>query len=151
MTVHSTLKTDDAQSVIEWLAPIPGLPATALFEEEGTPIHGASNADLRNLPARRNITSTKHNAVRLKIGKPAIPDLWRLDLSAGAESYTTPIHPRRKSDHKGRHAGMHASPIAHDRRGHRRRLRSGRTVWVRSCHVGTLIKHMTRKREFYRV
>lgn len=32
--------------------------------------------------------------------------------------------------------GTHASPRLHDRRGHQRRLRSGKTVWVRSCKVG---------------
>lgn len=32
--------------------------------------------------------------------------------------------------------GTHASPRYHDRRGHQRRLRSGKVVWVKSCKVG---------------
>lgn len=32
--------------------------------------------------------------------------------------------------------GTHASPRLHDRRGHLRRLRSGKNVWVRPCKVG---------------
>lgn len=32
--------------------------------------------------------------------------------------------------------GRHASPRQHDRRGHFRRLKSGRQVWVRNCKVG---------------
>lgn len=33
--------------------------------------------------------------------------------------------------------GTHASPRQHDRRGHYRTLKSGKTVWVRSCVVGS--------------
>lgn len=33
--------------------------------------------------------------------------------------------------------GTHASPREHDRRGHLRRLRSGKNVWVRQCKVGS--------------
>lgn len=36
--------------------------------------------------------------------------------------------------------GTHASPRAHDRRGHIRRLRSGGQVWVRDCRVGDASK-----------
>lgn len=32
--------------------------------------------------------------------------------------------------------GTHASPRLHDRRGHLRRLRGGKNVWVRPCKVG---------------
>jgi hypothetical protein len=32
--------------------------------------------------------------------------------------------------------GTHASPRQHDRRGHVRRLRSGKNVWVKACKVG---------------
>lgn len=32
--------------------------------------------------------------------------------------------------------GTHASPRLHDRRGHLRRLKNGKNVWVRSCKVG---------------
>ena len=34
------------------------------------------------------------------------------------------------------HGGTHASPRQHDRRGHLRRLKSGKTVWVRQTKVG---------------
>lgn len=36
--------------------------------------------------------------------------------------------------------GTHASPRLHDRRGHLRRLRSGRNVWVKPCKVGDASK-----------
>ena len=36
--------------------------------------------------------------------------------------------------------GTHASPRLHDRRGHLRRLRSGRNVWVKACKVGDAAK-----------
>lgn len=39
-----------------------------------------------------------------------------------------------KSESKG---GTHASPRLHDRRGHLRRLRNGKNVWVRACKVGS--------------
>ena len=42
-----------------------------------------------------------------------------------------PVEPRK--EHKG---GTHASPRLHDRRGHLRRLRSGKNVWVKPCKVG---------------
>jgi len=32
--------------------------------------------------------------------------------------------------------GTHAAPRLHDRRGHLRRLKNGKNVWVRSCKVG---------------
>lgn len=42
-----------------------------------------------------------------------------------------PVKPR--GEHKG---GTHARPRQHDRRGHLRRLKSGKTCWVKSCKVG---------------
>ena len=36
--------------------------------------------------------------------------------------------------------GTHASPRLHDRRGHIRRLRSGKNVWVKPCKVGDASK-----------
>jgi hypothetical protein len=42
-----------------------------------------------------------------------------------------PVKPR--SEHQG---GTHASPRQHDRRGHLRRLKSGKTCWVKACKVG---------------
>lgn len=47
---------------------------------------------------------------------------------------TVVIEPvQAKREHQG---GTHASPRLHDRRGHLRRLRSGKNVWVRACKVG---------------
>lgn len=45
--------------------------------------------------------------------------------------YIEPTKPHAES--KG---GTHASPRQHDRRGHLRRLQSGKNVWVRPCKVG---------------
>ena len=42
-----------------------------------------------------------------------------------------------KKDH---HGGTHASPRQHDRRGHIRRLRTGKNVWVKACKVGDASK-----------
>ena len=49
--------------------------------------------------------------------------------------YIEPAKPR--SDSKG---GTHASPRLHDRRGHLRRLPSGKNVWVKACKVGDASK-----------
>ena len=45
--------------------------------------------------------------------------------------FIEPAKPR--SDSKG---GTHASPRLHDRRGHLRRLTTGKNVWVKACKVG---------------
>ena len=51
---------------------------------------------------------------------------------------TVKIGPRaEKVEHQG---GTHASPRLHDRRGHLRRLRSGKTCWVKACKVGDATK-----------
>jgi hypothetical protein len=51
---------------------------------------------------------------------------------------TVVIEPtKNKSEPKG---GTHASPRLHDRRGHLRRLRSGKNVWVKPCKVGDASK-----------
>lgn len=49
--------------------------------------------------------------------------------------YIEPV--KERSESKG---GTHASPRLHDRRGHLRRLRSGRNVWVKPCKVGDASK-----------
>ena len=49
--------------------------------------------------------------------------------------YIEPAKPR--SDSKG---GTHASPRLHDRRGHLRRLTTGKNVWVKACKVGDASK-----------
>lgn len=50
--------------------------------------------------------------------------------------------PKPKQDHKG---GTHATPRLHDRRGHLRRLPSGKTCWVKACKVGDASKGMVFK------
>ena len=88
---------------------------------------------------------------------------WLGSLARRAEAYTPSIRPtftnrrkiaqgktptyewrtvviepvQAKREHQG---GTHASPRQHDRRGHLRRLRSGRNVWVRACKVGDASK-----------
>ena len=48
--------------------------------------------------------------------------------------HTVTIEPQKpKGPSQG---GTHASPRLHDRRGHIRRLRSGKNVWVKPCKVG---------------
>lgn len=51
---------------------------------------------------------------------------------------TVYIEPAKsRSDSKG---GTHASPRLHDRRGHLRRLTTGKNVWVKACKVGDASK-----------
>mgnify|MGYP003659927864 CR=1 FL=1 len=45
--------------------------------------------------------------------------------------------PKPRSEAAG---GTHASPRLHDRRGHLRKLKSGRNVWVKPCKVGDATK-----------
>lgn len=45
--------------------------------------------------------------------------------------------PKPKQEHRG---GTHATPRLHDRRGHLRRLKNGKTCWVRACKVGDASK-----------
>jgi len=62
---------------------------------------------------------------RRKIAQGKIPSYeWRTVL-------IEPSAPRREGL-----GGTHASPRLHDRRGHLRMLKSGKSVWVRSCKVG---------------
>jgi hypothetical protein len=49
---------------------------------------------------------------------------------------TLHIKTSKRVDEKWRGAGTHASPRVHLRRGHIRRLPSGKTVWVQPCVVG---------------
>lgn len=51
---------------------------------------------------------------------------------------TVTVEPSKvRAGHQG---GTHASPRLHDRRGHMRRLQSGKTVWVKACKVGDATK-----------
>jgi hypothetical protein len=90
----------------------------------------------------------------------AMVGAWYSALSTGAEAHTPYIKPTftnkrkiaagkaptydwrtviigaksAKGESKG---GTHASPREHDRRGHLRRLRTGKNVWVKPCKVGS--------------
>lgn len=51
---------------------------------------------------------------------------------------TVTVEPSKaRAEHQG---GTHASPRLHDRRGHMRRLPSGKTVWVKACKVGDVTR-----------
>lgn len=66
---------------------------------------------------------------RRKIAQGKVPSYeWRTVV-------IEPVQP--KKEHAG---GTHASPRLHDRRGHLRRLRSGKNVWVKQCKVGDASK-----------
>jgi hypothetical protein len=69
------------------------------------------------------VADTFTNRRKIAQGKKPMYD-WR----------TVVIEPKQtKKEHLG---GTHASPRLHDRRGHIRRLKSGKNVWVKSCKVG---------------
>lgn len=70
-----------------------------------------------------SVRQTLTNRRKLAAGKTPTYD-WRT-------VYIKPVAPR--SEARG---GTHASPRLHDRRGHLRRLRSGKNVWVKACKVG---------------
>ncbi|QIG50588.1 hypothetical protein G5V57_24370 [Nordella sp. HKS 07] len=102
------------------------------------------------LPLKREVPDEKLNKRRREKGKPALPPIWHLDASRIGELYTTKLDTRRKASPGSSRSGTHRSPIPHDRRGHRRRLRSGAICWVKPSRVGLLIRHL-RRRDFYRL
>ena len=63
------------------------------------------------------------NRRRIAKGKRPLYD-WRTVVISPSKAKTAP------------QGGTHAPPRQHDRRGHLRRLKSGRTVWVRQTKVG---------------
>ena len=69
----------------------------------------------RRLALQRETTPAKLTAARLKRGKPALPDLWRLDIADAAYTTTLASHDPARA---GRRGGHHKSPIAHSRRAH---------------------------------
>jgi len=70
-----------------------------------------------------SVQKTFTNKRRLAKGKLPIYE-WRTVT-------IEPVEPRKS--HKG---GTHASPRLHDRRGHLRKLKNGKNVWVKPCKVG---------------
>jgi len=71
----------------------------------------------------------KLNKKRAKKGRIPMYEYKILDIIADVMQVTKPT----AKPHQG---GTHASPRMHKRRGHVRRLRSGRTTWVRNMIVG---------------
>lgn len=72
-----------------------------------------------------SIKPTFTNRRKMAQGKAPLYD-WRTVV-------IEPTQCQREREHRG---GTHASPRLHDRRGHLRRLASGKNVWVRPCKVG---------------
>lgn len=98
-------------------------------------------ADSRH-PVTRNSAQAKLNRARDKAGKPAIPPSWAVD-------YVTRLSSPNGGIVTDLGIGTHASPRPHDRRGHQRRLSSGKVTWVRDCRVNETLRHMTRDRIYY--
>lgn len=103
-----------------------------LDEKEAQAILGFISGWLGSLSRRAesyipSVKPTFTNRRKIAAGKPPLYE-WR----------TVVIEPvQARSEHRG---GTHASPRLHDRRGHLRRLRSGKNVWVRECKVGNASK-----------
>lgn len=76
-----------------------------------------------------SVKQTFTNRRKLAQGKPPAYE-WR----------TVVIEPRKPQPVGQSLGGTHASPRQHDRRGHLRRLKSGKNTWVRPCKVGDASK-----------
>lgn len=104
----------------------------SIDEREAQMILGFVSAWLGSLSLRAEsyvpiVKQTFTNRRKIAEGKTPTYD-W-------ATVYIEPTQTKR--EHQG---GTHASPRQHDRRGHLRRLRSGKNVWVRACKVGDASK-----------
>lgn len=81
--------------------------------------------------ANNNITyetvtpDAAENKKLIKAGKYPMYEYKKLVLN--------PEQPRVVHPHQG---GTHASPRMHTRRGHNRKLKSGKTIWINDCTVG---------------
>jgi hypothetical protein len=92
----------------------------------------------------RIVADDKLNKARIKSGKAPIPPYFKIEVGPTIlVPGSAPVVAARPDK------GTHASPRPHDRRGHPRRLKSGREVWVRSCRINALLPHLTRTRSFY--
>ena len=125
-----------------------GIPSTAVDARDRFQIYAVVAlsliADSRS-SVTRVAADDRLNRARIKRGKAPIPPYWRIE--AGPTVLVPGVAPKPTTA-KG---GTHASPRPHDRRGHPRNLKSGRTVWVRDCKINALLPHLTRGREFYLV
>lgn len=97
-------------------------------EREAQMILGFLSAWMKSMSRRSeayipSVAQTFTNRRKIAQGKPPTYD-WRTVV-------IEPAVPRQ--EYQG---GTHASPRQHDRRGHLRRLRSGKNVWVRAHKVG---------------
>lgn len=82
-------------------------------------------------PIKVREPSEKMQRAAERRGKPPHDTYWTLDLFVGrADEDEGDEQPERS-------IGSHASPRFHLRRGHIRRLPTGRNTWVRSCAVGS--------------
>jgi len=104
--------------------------AETISEEEASSILAIVAVWYRQLDAGSQshqpyVKATFTNQRKIAAGKAPTYD-WRT-VKIGAASI-------RRAQALG---GTHASPREHDRRGHLRRLRSGKNVWVRPCKVGS--------------
>jgi len=84
--------------------------------------------------------SAKLNAKRSKAGKSPLPRVTVVDTSAYVEA----------SERTSR-GGHHASPVPHLRRGHIRRLRTGRETWIRDMLVNCRSLAEAAPRDHYEV
>lgn len=101
---------------------------TTMDKTEAEMLLGFVSAWYESLSRRREaympiVAPTFTNRRKIAQGKMPTYD-WRTVIIEPAE-------PRTECQ-----GGTHASPRLHDRRGHLRRLRSGKNVWVKACKVG---------------
>ena len=109
----------------------------------------------------RTVAPVEVNDARAQRGLPLIPPMWTVSRGDLVELCSTSGGPKqppgkRRADKGGLERRTYAartscSASPHSRRGHRRRLRSGRTLLVRSAQIGEALRHMTRPRSFYEV
>lgn len=133
-----------------WRAPVGGKPVSSnvivYVVDEGLIRYGPADPDKqideREAQMILGFVSTWYGFMSQKVEsyRPVVRDTFtnRRKIEQGKTPtydwttvYVEPVKPR--SEDKG---GTHASPRLHDRRGHLRRLRSGKNVWVKACKVG---------------
>lgn len=94
----------------------------------------------RGIKTRVEEAPAKLNAKRAKAGKSPLPRVTIVDTAAYCEAV------ERTS-----RGGHHASPVPHLRRGHIRRLRSGRQTWIRDMLVNCRSLSEVSNRDHYEV
>jgi hypothetical protein len=94
----------------------------------------------RNVKTRTETPSPKLQAKRERNGKLPLPRVTHVDMKAYVEAA------QRTSL-----GGHHASPVPHLRRGHPRKLRSGREIWIRDMLINCRSLAEVVKRDHYEV